>query len=316
MTRTEAVLEALGIQIASRRGPRGWAHCPYHRSEQPTTFFVRLRGPRAGQAHCFSCKKGGTLIDLVKHVRRCKYDEAKKFIESVGEGFQPPRARVSVVRRPPMLGRSRFKMPSEVIFDKLSKWISGPQQYALSRGIDQEEVDVFKIGYAVDGPLAGRVVIPWINQAQVFCGYSARTFVGDEPKYKTPKETDNADFSVMVGEHLWPSSNHRRGIVAVTEGALNGFAIRRVMKGTDIHFAALGGSEVNPVHLVKLATFALVLVMTDPDPAGDRAAEVIKASLGRHTPTRRVRLPDERDALDVPPEYLRRTITDALRGSS
>lgn len=317
MTRTEAVLEALGIQIASRRGPRGWAHCPYHRSEEPTTFFVRLSGPRAGQAHCFSCKKGGTLVELVKHIRRCKYDEAKKFIENVGKGFQPPKAKVSVFRRPAVLGRPRFQVPSEIVFDKLSKWISGARAYAMSRGIDQEEVEVFKLGYAVDGTLSGRVVIPWISRTQTIVGYSARTFVDEEPKYKTPRETDNADFATMVGEHLWPTSVNQRGVVVVTEGALNAFAVRRALKNCgDINIAALGGSEINPVHLIKLATFGLVLVMTDPDAAGDRAADVIKASLDRHTPTRRVRLPENRDALDVPLEYLKRMIGDALRGST
>lgn len=249
------------------------------------------------------------------HVRGCDFATAKSFVSSIGQGFEPPKARVSVVARPPNLGRTKFRMPKEVMFEPLEDWISSAKSYAVGRGISQEEVDTFRLGYAVDGVLSCRMVIPWLGRGNVVAGYSARSFIDEEPKYKTPKETDNADFGVMVGEHLWPEMRSR-GIVVVTEGALNGFAVRRVLHsmGKEASIAALGGSEINPTHIIKLSTFGLVIVMTDPDPAGDKAASTITNSLARHTPSRRVRLPEQKDALDVGPKVLARFLDNAFRG--
>lgn len=316
MNRIEAIIESLGIKVASKRGNRAWSHCPFHSSEQPTTFFIRLSGPRAGQNFCFSCKHGGALPELVMHVRGCDYSTAKAFISSIGHGFQPPRAKVAVVARPPKIGRSRFKLPNEVIFDKLEYWVTQAREYTKSRGITQKDVFDFRIGYAIDGPLSCRIVLPWISTTQQIVGYSARTFVDDEPRYKTPKESDNADFGTMVGEHLWPESK-QRGILIVTEGGFNALAVKRVLpEDANIAIGAMGGSEINPTHIIKMATFGLVIVMTDADDAGDKSASVIQSSLARHTPTRRARLPDKQDHCDVTPEFLRRFVQNVLKGST
>lgn len=317
MTRTEIVLEVLGLEVASRRGGRAWMLCPYHDDHSPTSFFVRLKGKRAGQNHCFACKNGGGLLDLVMHVRGCNLETAIAFVKLAGKGYAPPKKHVTVVARPARLGRRRFKMPTEVIREPLAEWVTLARRYAESRGITQEEVDEFGLGYAVDGRLAGRIVIPWLGAGRIVAGYSARTFVGDEPKYQTPPMSDGPDLSVMVGEHLWPMSIHDRDVVVVTEGALNGFAVRRVFP--DVSIAALGGSEIDALKIVKLATFKRVIALTDPDTAGDVAAAALTNKLGRYTRVDRVRLPRKKDALDVLLErgndVLRAFIAPALRAA-
>lgn len=307
MTRTEIVLDALKIEIVSRRGGRGWALCPWHDDHSPTSFFVRLKGSRSGQSHCFSCKNGGGLTALVMHVRKCDVDEARAFIKLAAEGFEPPRARVRVVERPAVLGRARFKMPSEVYFEPLAEWVTLARRYAEKRGITQSEVDSYKLGYAVDGnKVGGRIVIPWLDSAGRAAGYSARTFVDQEPKYQTPGEDENADRSVMFGEHLWPSAKQRR-VVVVTEGAFNAIAVRRAF---DVPVAALGGSEIDPMHAVKLASFARVVLLTDPDDAGDAAAAALSSMLARYCELMRPTLPNKLDALDI---VLRHGVDDLRR---
>lgn len=296
MTRTEVVIAALGLEIASRRGPRAWLRCPYHDDKSPTNFFVRIAGERSGQNHCFSCKRGGGLTYLVMHVRNCDEKAARAFIAALGKGYEPPRARVSVVSRQPRLGRARFTMPREVVFEPLADWVALAREYAEGRGITQHEVERFGLGYAVDGRLAGRVVIPWLGAGRVAAGYSARTFVGAEPKYQTPPADVGADRSVMVGEHLWPPLGERR-VIAVVEGALNGIALQRVAPA--LPFGALGGSEVDPGHALKLATFPRVLLLTDPDMAGDAAAAHLERMLARYCETNRVVLPRGNDAMDL-----------------
>ena len=315
MTRTEMVLDALGITILARRGRRGWALCPYHDDHSPTNFFVRLAGERAGQNHCFSCKKGGGLTSLVMHVRSCDEEAARAFIALLGKGYEPPRVRARVVAKAPKLGRHVFQMPREIIYEPLDQWVTPARVYAMKdRGLTQDEVDRFRIGYAVDGKkVAGRIVIPWLNSAGVAVGYSARTFVDEEPKYQTPAHADGADRTVMVGEHLWPALRDRR-VVAVTEGALNGIALQRAFPG--LPFGALGGSEIEPLHAVKLATFPHVLLVTDPDKAGEGAAAQLGRMLARYSKTTRVVLPRGMDAMDVAmkkgPDALRSCLSLAL----
>lgn len=295
-TRTEVVLSALGLEVAARRGGRAWMLCPYHEDHSPTSFFVRLKGERAGQNHCFSCKTGGGLLDLVMHVRGCDRATAIAFVKLAGRTFEPPRRHARVVARPAKLGRVRFRMPQEVIQEPLNEWVTLARRYAEARGITQEEVDTFALGYAVDGRLAGRIVIPWLGAGGIVGGYSARTFCDEEPKYQTPPMSDNPDLSLMVGEHLWPPPS-RRDLVVVTEGALNGFAVRRVFP--DVPFGALGGSEIDPLKVVKLATFKRVVALTDPDEAGSKASASLANALGRYAVLERVRLPRKKDALDV-----------------
>lgn len=318
MSRVEIVLAALHIKVERVRGRRGWARCPYHRDDTPTNFFIRLSGERAGQTHCFSCKNGGTLADLVMHVRSCDYATARSFIENLGKGYEPPRARARVVARPPSLGRTRFKLPTDIYFEPMNQWVSGARKYATNRcKITPEEVTKYGIGYAVDGILAGRIVIPWRGAKDIVGGYSARTFVDEEPKYKTPHESDNPDNSIMFGEHTW---SMKRETLVVTEGALNAMAVFRALsRRFEFDIAAMGGSEIFPAQVIKMATFKRVIVMTDSDPAGDKCAPTLIGMLGRYTKTLRTspprkkpckkpgewgRFPDTKDALDMGPEYL------------
>jgi DNA primase len=309
-TRIEQVLAALHIVIEDTRGRRGWARCPWHKDNTPTNFFVRLSGEYAGSSHCFSCKNGGSLADLVMHVRSCEFKEAKKFIQSLGKDYEPPKARVRVIRQPAKMGRMLFRLPTDIYFEPLKKWVSGARKYASGRcQITPEEVDLFGLGYAVDGQLASRIVLPWRGADGYVGGYSARTFAGEEPKYKTPHEDDFPDNGVMFGEHLWSTA---RELLVVTEGALNALAVRRALPEYRIDVGAMGGSEIFQAQAIKMSTFANTIVMTDSDPAGDKAAPALISMIGRYSDCYRVRLPDEKDALDVGKDFLRKKLVPLL----
>lgn len=300
MTRTEAVLESLGLTAVQKRGGRAWMLCVFHEDHAPTNFFVRLSGDRAGQSHCFACGGGGSIYTLVERVRGCTREQARAFVQTLGRNYEPPRRAMRIREPLPTLGRRGFRMPPEVIFEPLASWVSLAREEAEHRGLTQDEVDLFEIGYAVDGArLAGRIVLPWLGTGRVLAGYSARTFCGAEPRYQTPSDYENADRSVMFGEHLWPSLDreNRRPVVVVTEGAFNALAVRRVCP--DVAVAALGGSTVDPMQVLKLATFRRVVLVTDPDIAGEKAAKALGSMLGRNAELGRVRLPEGKDADDI-----------------
>lgn len=318
MTRTERVIQLLGLQVVRRRGTRAWAFCPFHEqvAAKAPTFFVRVSGERAGQTHCFSCKAGGGLAELVAKVRGCTLKEAKQFVRDAGKGWQPPRAAVRFRGAEPKITRGRFALPRELLLgEPIDDWPSGASRYLLGRGITQREVDAFGIGYAVDGRLAGRIIFPvyrWPNREPA--GYSARSFVGDEPKYKTPDADEHADKDAMFGEHLWPPPGERHAVV-VTEGAIDALS---ASLASGLPCGSLSGSDVHPGHVLALATFKVVVVLTDADQPGDKAARGLASSLGRSSSPRRVRLlgTDANELWRADPERLRREIMGAASGAA
>lgn len=315
MTNIEVVLRALNLKLGRPRGSRAWALCPFHETDVYTAFFVRISGEHAGTFHCYSCKASGSLSKLVMHVQSCDYKTAKEFIRRAGKGFEAPRARVRVLARPPALMRARFELPRECIVDRpLKDWLGPAEEYARSRGITDDEVERYGLGYAVDGRLAGRLIFPVrVAPRARAVGYSARTWAGEEPKYKTPDEREEADLDAIFGEHLWPVDLRERKLIAITEGAVDALAVGRA---TGLLVGSMSGSDVRPGHVIKLATFEIVVVLTDPDAPGEKAAQGYASSLGRHVRVVRPLLPEGNDAASMQPARLSATIDLALERAS
>lgn len=312
LTRFEVVMAALNLDVAKKRGRRAWALCPFHNDHDPTNFFVRISGDYAGTYHCFGCKKGGSIIDLVMKLRNIEYKAAKAFVAAAGKGYEPPKAKVRVVERPPLLGRKRFKLPGECIMNTpLDSWVTLARRYAISRHITQAEIDRYGLGYAVESRLGGRIVFPVLVGADARPeSYSARSFVGADRKYLTPHESEDANLDALFGEHLWPADMGEREVICVTEGAINALACARA---TDFEASSISGSDVRPGHVLKFGTFKTVVLLTDPDKAGDKAARGFRSSLGRRTTVVRVQLPTGKDADDLTPNDLHQRIERFLR---
>jgi len=301
-SRIEIILTALKLDVARSRGRRAWCLCPFHEDHDATNFFVRTTGDHAGTYFCFACKAKGNLIALVMHVQHLDFKAAKAFVDSAGKSYQPPRARVHVVERPAILARDRFKLPRECIMGKpLSEWSTLAQRYIVRREITEREIVRYGLGYAVDARLAGRIIFPVrVGAKATPMSYSARSFCGAERKYLTPHKSEGADLDALFGEHLWPAPDDRL-VICVTEGAINALACARA---TGYPSSSISGSGVRPGHVIKLATFTCVVLLTDPDKAGDKAARGFASSLGRRANVVRVRLPAGKDAADLPSHKL------------
>lgn len=317
VARVEAVLAELGIKVEpSARGGWLWGLCPFHKDTEPS-WHIRTdpTHERYGQSHCFACGGGGTLADVVSHVRGITLSGARDWLSEFKETVQV------VKRAPPTTARvehidpvtKRFKMPPEVIFEPFRKWVSPARAYAEKRGLTERQIKIFSIGYAVEGRLAGRIVFATLDPETCQpASYMARDFSGARraKRYLFPYEEEHANRDIMFGEHLWRMPGYRDTVI-VTEGALNALAVERaaIMSYVQVDIAAIGtsnpGDRTFAAHMGKLATFKHVVILTDSDPAGDKVAAQISAQLAGHTRVSRVRLPGELDANDVAPETLR-----------
>jgi DNA primase len=319
-TGLEVALAKLGIEETSRRNGAIRARCPNrdHEDKHPSW---SIKASAGNPHHCFSCGFSGNLVTLAAYVRRTTNDEAEAWLTTLGTG-EPEQAPMAQGARIELMAALRrgFRLPSEVVFRPFKDWVTPAKDYLLARSVRATQVERWSLGYAVDGRLAGRVVVPiwaWKWRAGYMSerSYVARAFSSDPKRYLYPGINEGADLDVMWGELHWPMERER-AVVVVTEGAFDAMAAERALEGLDcVYFAALGGSPspVRPVHAAKLAGFGAVVLLTDPDAAGDRCAAALAAQLARHAVVERVRLPRGYDANKMPVKELRKTLWPVCR---
>lgn len=285
----------LGIK-ARRRGTEWWACCPVHGEKEPSW---QIHDSPDDDAHglwrCFGCGAKGNALGLVADRFDVGWREALEMVQEQGliGGPPPIPLRVEVVtERPRVRG---CVLPPGVMFGPVDQWVSPARRYILSRGITPEQIDRWGIGYAVDGKLRGRLVFPVRDAHGRVVGYSARTFIDDEKRYLEPSTADGYELGAVYGEEHWPPVG-QRPVVVVTEGAINALAVERAVDvcpefgALAPPFGAVRGSNLQPGHLVRLGTFGVVLVASDPDKAGDKLFADLKQALGRWARVRRVGL--------------------------
>jgi DNA primase len=301
----EAVLAKLKIDFEPKaRQGRLWARCPYHEDNHPNWFIRVAPRERVGQHHCFACKNGGSLVALVSHVRGISFADAHAWLDEFDDHVPDVEPTPEVVRVVETKAPRGFQIPKEVIFEPLAEWVTPAREYMMNdRHVTNWQVEQHRLGYAVDGPLAGRIIIPVWDASWSPCCYHARDFCDREKRYLFPSTKDNPNLDALFGEHVWPA---QRGQIVVTEGSFNALAVERALSSvhTNVSFAALGGSDFRAAHAFKLSSFSKVVLLTDSDPAGDKIADEINAAIVRHTQVKRLRLKDG-DANDLPEWKLR-----------
>jgi 5S rRNA maturation endonuclease (ribonuclease M5) len=265
------VVRRLGIDAEPHRDGRLWALCPYHNDHKPSWSI----DAKTGLHHCFSCDKGGDIYALVMSSIGISFPGAKDFVHIVPE--EEKSIPVKVTFKPVRAVKRAFDFPPGVTFEPLHEWITPARGYAQERALTSEQVDLWGIGYACEGRLAGRIVIPIRDTTARLLNYSARSFVGDDRRYLMAEHRENPDPGAIFGELRW---DHERKLLLLFEGALKALAVNRLFPA--INFGTLSGSNVTPSQLLKLATFDRVIVVTDPDASGTKAWKKLHAALARH----------------------------------
>lgn len=299
------VMVKLGIAYR-QQGVELHGLCPAHVDRKPS-WSINLH---TGQHHCFSCGWGGGVAALVQRVigregliwdSRDAWEWVRQNGLLVGDGERA--LEVELTLRAP--GQNGFQMPDLIGVGQPALWPTPAQRYIYDRGIGADQVRKYAVGVAVDGRLANRVVFPVLDSKGVAMAYSARTFVGAQPRYLTPHESENPKLGALFGEQYWPARERKR--VVVVEGAIKALAVERAV---DTCVAGvLGATHARqPMVAAKLATFAEVVVLLDNDEAGEANAETLIGALRRHTQVRRAKMPGKLAADDASPDDVRRAL--------
>lgn len=297
----QAVLEFFEIE-GQNEGDVLWACCPVH-PEDSASWKIHLTGARKGQFYCFGCKWSGDVYTLVMEKLGMGFPGAKAFVQELPQELAKEVPRVTYV---PLQyqGHRAFELPHGVHQRPLHEWIPLARDYAKQRHLTAEQVDRWRVGYAVGGRLDGRLVLPVYSSGGKLLSYTGRTFAGGTKKYLEPHESERADKDAIFGEEHWPPVHARKTLVDL-EGALNGLAVERVRP--DVAFGCLMGSDVSLGQVHKLMTWKRHVVLTDPDAAGDHAAAVLRA-LGRHVEMVRVNLRPGQDPDSLQPAELQEVL--------
>lgn len=301
------LLQVLKID-AERRGQELWARCPHPGHEEKDSSWKIVDDPGGkwhGLSKCFGCGESGGPARLVASIKGVSCSTAQWWIEQKGlDGDRPVvlRVRVEVEQDDT---RSFVLPPTVRGVGALAVWPRPFRRFADRRGLTDEQVARWGIGYAASGKLAYRVVFPIFDDSGRLLSYSARDITGEaRAKYLTASRREGADPDAVFGAKHWPAPGWRQ-TVYVTEGVLNALAVERVVDGEAAGegLGALDGSDLRPGQVIALSTFRRVVVLSDPDLAGDKLASAI-ATLGRWRELVRVGLPEGEDANSLSPRAL------------
>jgi len=144
--------------------------------------------------------KGNLEINYGKHVYKCwacsetygtqgplgkLFDQhASKKQKKVYELIKPEELKQEENKRPKLRlpeGFTTFK-------DSNARFIPHIEamRYLTSRGITEEMIEKYKIGYTVSGDFAYRIIVPSFNSEEILNYFVARAFIPKKMKYKNP----------------------------------------------------------------------------------------------------------------------------------
>jgi DNA primase len=301
----EQLLKRLGI-VAKRNGREWTALCPNHDDKNPSWRIRDEQGSRKhGFFHCYPCGFSGGPINLVMAMLKLNFRDAKAWLHGADVASNSPIA--ESVELQVGSTKTTFSLPAGVTIRPMPEWPTTMRQYAESRGITPGQVERWGIGYAVAGRLAGRLVIPKRDRTGQVRGYSARSCVGSKRKYLEPEAWEGASPYVVFGEEHWVSDTVN-ATLWIAEGALNALALERAIPNHPC-VGATSGSTLHPMVAAKMSCFARLIVVTDPDDAGDKLAANILSTQARHGRIfERIRLPIDTDAQSIGDVHLKQII--------
>src|SRR6266850_2251169 len=324
--------------VTLKKAGANWvAPCPFHKETKPS-FSV---SPAKEMFFCFGCHKGGSVFTFVMEIERVTFPEAIRIV-----------AEKSGMPLPKMVDDSRFEArlrDSDQVIE-LNHWAlvwwedqlksksgRGAREYLKDRGITEETIKTFRLGFAPDSWEAlsthlrqkgatqeqleksglvvkkdeggsydrfrGRLIFPVFDAQGKPIAFGGRTLEPEgEPKYLNSPETP----AYTKGRHLFGlnltrDEIRRNGFAILVEGYLD--LIIPYQFGVGNVVASLG-TALTPEQVKLIGRFARkVVVNYDGDRAGVQAAKrAIETILAEDLEVKVLVLPDSAD----PDDFIRK----------
>ena len=281
--------------------------CPFH-SEKGPSFFV---SPARQMWHCFGCGAGSSVFDFIMKIEGVEFGDALRILAA--------KAGVELKRENPQIISDRKKLYeicdlSCSFFEKqleASEWGKKAKEYLLKRGIKEETIRKWRLGYSPDtwqglsdflvgrgyereeivkaglavqsdkgnnpyDRFRGRIIFPIFDLNSQVIGFSARIFKEADKKetekyINTPQTALYDKSNVLYGINYAKLAIRKQDNCVLTEG--NTDAIMCHQAGFE-NTVAVSGTALTPRHLNILKRYSDNLILAfDMDSAGDTATK-------------------------------------------
>ncbi len=287
-----------------KKGNNYIALCPFHKEKTPS-FSV---SPEKQIFYCFGCHVGGNVFSFISKVEGLTFPESVKFvgkligIEVEDKWDNKSNIRDNNLKKQGEINRFALELYHNLIFAEQGKL---GLDYIINRGVTEERIKEFKIGFAPDSwnyltnqlnrknlsldlsfeigltgskdkrkyydKFRNRVMFPIINHRNEVVAFGARSIDGSDPKYiNSPESLIYKKRDVLYGLNIAKPfiSEYRRSIVV--EGYLDVIGCHQAgIKNT----VAPLGTALTPEQVKLLSRYCKeVILLFDADSAGIKAS--------------------------------------------
>lgn len=294
--------------ILKKSGRNFFGLCPFH-SEKTPSFSVN---PAKQIFHCFGCSAGGNALSYIMKYHGITFPEAAKMLARK-YNITIDMAKMSPAKQKQMaLKESLFRLNKRVMAfynDNLSSSNQSEKarQYLKKRGITNDIIQEFKLGYAPDSwesvvrvlkeqkvsentavqsglvlkrkqksgyydRFRNRIIFPIFDNNMQVAGFGGRVMDDSMPKYMNSPETPVYHKGrILYGLHAAKQHCRHEGVLYIVEGYFDFTSLYQ--SGVKNTVASLG-TALTPDHVRILKGYATKMVLVfDSDAAGISAAK-------------------------------------------
>lgn len=297
--------------------------CPFHNEKTPSFQVDTERG----YYYCFGCKASGDIFSFVEQTENLSFGDAlRKLAERAG---------VTVETRYGEKSSRDIYEVNAFALQYFREHLEGPGlDYLLSRGLSEESIERFELGYAPDkwdgllglgrsrnvgerqlleaGLLSentqtgrvydrfrGRVMFPIRDHLNRLVGFGGRVLGDEKPKYLNTPETEAfKKGELLYGLNLARSQAQEEGLIVV-EGYMDVIALHQAGFGNAV--ATLGTAlTADHAQLLSRLEIGKLALMFDRDEAGQKATLAgLDQVVGSKLRVRAARVPSGKDPADA-----------------
>ena len=274
--------------------------CPFHQEKTPS-FTVQ---DHKGTYYCFGCQASGDVISFINETEKSSFEDTVKYLANL--------AGISIPKQDPIEQKKIEHKHSLVeVLLKVTKWFQKQlklsinheaYEYFQSRGIEEQDIKTFSLGYAPNKGLLAflqkndisfdlavevglvikndfgyaerfrdRIIFPIKNQKNQVVGFGARALSSDVmPKYLNSPETSLfKKNNLLYAADIATKSSLKNERIIVVEGYMDAIFMHKA--GLNETVATLG-TAFNQTHLSLLWNIVNEPILCfDGDEAGKRA---------------------------------------------
>ncbi len=299
------ILEVISQYVdLKQRGSNYFGICPFHDEKTPS-FSV---APSKQIYHCFGCNSGGNVFSFIMEYQKISFPEAVKFLAdryNIKIKYKRNDFQSETYTGLYELHNIAMKLYQDNLFSKEG---SGALEYLYKRGLSEDTIKQFKIGFAKDSwdhlvtkvkgkgftknqisqsglftlsdkgvfdRFRSRVMFPIFHPSGKVIAFGGRIFNSDDPaKYLNSPETPlYHKGSVLYGIQATRDSIRKNGFAVLVEGYMD---FLKLYQGSVFNVLATSGTAFTKKHVFSLNRITKkVILVYDGDSAGANA--VIKA---------------------------------------